>query len=127
MSIPRREELPEDFYELKNVLVELPRLPDDTAASCPAPMAEILDYLGYEAPGGAHSGSEEVIPFQLEFMRTAQVEGTRYWIWRFTDSDARESYVTVALDPAGQQITGYDESFGFTPEQFILADYYDLA
>jgi hypothetical protein len=126
MNIARREELPEDFYELKNVPVELPHLPDDTAASCPASMAGILEYLDYEAPGGEHSGSEEVIPFQLEFVRTALVEGTRYWIWRFTDSDARESYVTVAIDPTGRQITGYDESFGFTPEQFILADYYDL-
>ncbi|SPE61468.1 hypothetical protein SBV1_710002 [Verrucomicrobia bacterium] len=126
MSIPRRDELPEDFDELKRVVVELPRLADDSAASCPAPMTEILEYLSYEAPGGEHSGSAEVIEFQLEFVRTALVEQTRYWIWRFTDADSCESYVTVGIDGSGQQMMSYDETFGLSPEQRILAEYYDF-
>ncbi len=127
MLVPRREELPEDFYELRKVPIELPRLPGDSAASCPAPMEEILEYLRDEAPGGKHLGSKQAIAFELHFVRTALVDTTNYWIWRFTDPEGRESYVTVALSPSGEQIIGYDESFGFTPEQFILADYYDLA
>jgi len=126
MSIPRRDELPEDFDELRHVPVELPRLPDNSAALCPVPTSEILDYLSYEAPGGEHSGSTEVIEFQLEFVRTALVEQTRYWIWRFADSDNRESYVTVGIDGSGQQMMSYDETFGLSPEQRILAEHYDL-
>jgi hypothetical protein len=126
MRIPRREELPEDFYELKSVAVELPRLSPDLPANCPVTMNEILEYLGQEAPGGAESGSQEVIEFQLEFLRTALIEATQYWIWRFADLEGTECYVTVALRPDRNTVTGYDESFGFTPEQFILADYYDL-
>lgn len=126
MSIPRRDELPEDFDELRHFPIELPRLPDDSATSCPVPMTAILEYLSYEAPGGEHSGSTEVIEFRLEFVRTAQVEQARYWIWRFTDSDVRESYVTVGIDGDGEQMMSYDETFGLSPEQRILAEHYDL-
>lgn len=126
MSIPRRDELPEDFDELRNVPIELPRLPDDSAASCPVPMKDILEYLSYEAPGGEHSGSAEVIEFRLEFVRTALVEQTRYWIWRFTDADGRESYLTVGVDAGGQEIMSYDETFGLSPEQRIIAEHYDF-
>jgi hypothetical protein len=90
-------------------------------------MKDILEHLSYEAPGGEHSGSDEVVEFQLEFLRTALVEASRYWIWRFTDADGTECYATVQLRPDHKAVTGYDESFGFTPEQFIIADYYDLA
>jgi hypothetical protein len=126
MNIPRRDELPEDFDELRNVPIELPRLPEDSAASCPMPMSEILEYLSYEAPGGEHSGSAEVIEFPLEFLRTALVDQTRYWIWRFTDADEVESYVTVGIDGSGQQIVSYDETFGLSPEQRIMAEHYDF-
>ena len=112
---------------MRNVTVSLPRLSPDSPATCPVPMKDILEYLGYEAPGGEHSGSSEVIELRPDFVRTALVEKTKYWIWKFTDADGRESYVTVAVDAHGEEVIGYDESFGFTPEQFILADYYDLA
>jgi hypothetical protein len=125
MSIPRKKDWPEDIEAMRNIAVELPRLSPDSPATCPVSMPKILEYLGYEAPGGEHSGSEEVIPFQLEFMRTAFVEGTGYWIWRFTDSGGLESYVMVDLRPDGVACTGYDESFGLTPTQFILAAHYD--
>jgi hypothetical protein len=57
MSIPRREDLPEDFYAMRNMAVSLPRLAPDSAANCPVFMKEILEYLDYEAPGGENSGS----------------------------------------------------------------------
>jgi hypothetical protein len=126
MPIPSRAELPKDFYELKNVAVEFPRLSPDNAASCPVTMRGVLDYLHYEAPGGEESGSSEVMEFQPEFLRTALVEQTKYWIWRFADVDGNDCYVTVSLSCQGECVTGYDESFGFSPEQFILADYYEL-
>jgi hypothetical protein len=126
MNIPRRDELPEDFDELRKVPIELPRLPEDIAASCPVPMKDILEYLSCEAPGGEHSGSAEVIDFRLEFMRTALVEQTRYWIWRFRDSRDCESYITVGVDSGGQEMMSYDETFGLSPEQRIMAEHYDF-
>lgn len=126
MSIPSRDELPEDFEELRHIPIDLPRMPDDSAASCPVPMAEILEYLSYEAPGGEHSGSTEAIEFRLEFVRTAVVEHTRYWIWSFRDSRDCESYVTVGLDARGQLILSYDETFELSPEQRIMAEHYDF-
>ncbi len=126
MSVPRRDELPEDFDELRNVPVDLPLLPDEGAASCPVPMNEILEYLSYEAPGGEHSGSSEVIEFQLQFVRTALVEQTKYWIWTFINSGNRASYLTVGVDGSGQQMMSCDETFGLSPEQRILAEHYDL-
>ena len=88
-------------------------------------MSQILEHLGYEAPGGESSGSDEVIEFKLEFVRTAQVEATRYWVWKFTDSGGSECYALIELRPDDQTVTGYDESFGLTPEQFILGVHYD--
>jgi hypothetical protein len=125
MNIPRKEDWPEEIEAIRNIPVELPRLSPDSLATCPVTMQEILEYLGYEAPGGEHSGSEEVIPFQLEFVRAALVEATRYWLWRFADSRGTECYVMVDMRPDGTPCTGYDESFGLTPEQFILAAHYD--
>ena len=110
---------------MRNIAVELPQLSPDSPTTCPVSMAEILEYLGYEAPGGEHSGSEEVIDFQPQFVRTALVEATQYWIWRFTDSRGSECYVLVDVRPDGTVCTGYDESFGLTPEQCILAVHYD--
>jgi hypothetical protein len=126
MSIPSRDELPEDFDELRNVPIELPRLPDDTPASCPVPMDDILEYLSYEAPGGEHSGSTEVIEFQFEFLRTALVDQARYWIWRFRDSRDCESYVIAAIDARSQELLSFDETFGLSPEQRIMAEHYNL-
>ena len=110
---------------MRNIAVELPRLSPDSPATCPVPMPQILEYLGYDAPGGENSGSDEVIDFQLEFVRTAQVEATRYWMWRFTDSRGSECYVLIELRSNSQTVTGYDESFGLTPEQCILGVHYD--
>lgn len=125
MSIPQREDWPEDIDEMRNIAVELPQLSPDSPATCPVTVSEILEYLGQEAPGGADSGSDEVIEFQLEFVRTAQVEATRYWIWRFIDSRGSECYLLIELRPNGQTVRGYDESFGLTPEQCILGVHYD--
>jgi hypothetical protein len=125
MNLPRREDWPDDIDEMRNIAVELPRLSPDSPARCPVSMAEILEYLAYEAPGGEHSGTEEVIDFQPQFVRTALVEATRYWLWRFTDSRGSECYVLVDVRPDGTPCTGYDESFGLNPEQFIMAVHYD--
>ena len=113
------EDMPEDNADIAKIEIDFPRLPDDTAASCPCPVHEIIDYL--------HLEGETVTANDLEFIRTAQVEDHRYWIWRFRDEDGEECYVTVWFRSDRTQCVGYNDNYyGLTPEQFILADYHDV-
>ena len=89
-------------------------------------MKEIIEYLDCEAPGGKNAGGEMIIDFELKFLRTALVNDTKYWIWSFFDEDDIECYVTIAMVPGGPKFLGYNDSFGLTPEQFIITDYFDF-
>ncbi len=87
-------------------------------------MREILEYLNVEAPGGSQSGSERIIQFDLHFIRTAQVNRSKYWLWGFKDERNTDCYAAVQATPNGENVLGYDESFGLTPEQWLVLDYY---
>lgn len=73
------DEMPEDNADLADVDVDFARLPDDSAACCPVSMEEVLEYLAMEAPDGESLQGDD-----LEFLRTARVEDTDYWIWSFS-------------------------------------------
>jgi hypothetical protein len=108
--------LPDDPDELTARHFELPRLDPDSPESCPHPMSEIIEYLRMEA------APDEPTEADLEFLRTASVEGAEYWIWRFTESGDEQCYVTVSRRD-GQITVGYDVNYdGLTPEQFMLAE-----
>ncbi len=96
-----------------------------TPEGCPRTKSEILEYLDVEAPGGSQSGSENVIEFDLKFIRTAQVNRSKYWIWGFKADEGIDCYVAVQLDEHGDSILGFDETFALTPEQWLVMDYYD--
>jgi hypothetical protein len=110
---------------LRKKHVELPFADDNTEASCPVSMQDILEYLDYEAPGGTFTGEPD-FDFDPKFIRTAKVKDAVYWIWKFVDGHGTESYVTVAIDADARSCLAYDDSFGLTPEQFIMADYFDI-
>ena len=115
--------MPEDNHDLALVQVSFPPLADDSPASCPVSVSEVLEYLAAEAPGG-----ETLEPSDLFFLRTAQVADVRYWIWRFFEPDGGdEAYVTVAQEQDGLTCVGYDANYyGLTPEQFLLGDYHNV-
>jgi hypothetical protein len=115
--------MPDDNADLSTVTVTFPRLPDDSAAGCPVPVSDLLEYLAMEVPDGDSLSAE-----QLTFLRTADVEGTQYWIWRFREPDGDNAYATVSVAPGGSRTTiGYDaDYYGLTPEQFILGDYHQV-
>jgi hypothetical protein len=116
------DEMPDNNAELASVQIEFPRLDMDTADGCPTEMKDVMDYLAIEVPGG-HS----LVASDLTFLRTAQVEDTRYWIWRFTEPDGNLAYATCSVGPDGAQTVGYDDDYyGLTPEQFILGDYHQV-
>jgi hypothetical protein len=80
-------------------------------------MEEIIEYLRIEAY------PEKPTEADLEFLRTAVVEGAAYWIWRFTESDGADCFVTVSRRGDSETTVGYEVNYdGLTPEQFMLAE-----
>jgi hypothetical protein len=104
---------------------ELPRLFPDVSWTCPRRKREILEYLEVEAPGGKESGSENIVDFKLKFIRTARVNESKYWLWGFKADEGLDCYVAVQVAESGDSILGFDETFGLTPEQWLVMDYYD--
>lgn len=116
------DEMPEDNQQLADLAVSFPHLDPDDEASCPVSLEDLLGYLNVECadPGTATAK-------QLSFLRTAQVEQQRYWIWEFREQDGTKCYATVAQSQAGDTCIGYDEDYyGLSPEQFILGDYHNV-
>jgi hypothetical protein len=122
--IPPRSELPKSWKGLQRLSFDFPYLAPNDPSRCPASMSRILEYLGAEAPGGRESGSSRVIEFALRFIRTALIDGTAFWMWGFKDEGGLDCYVTVRVTPDRECVTGYDEAFGLTPEQWLVMDYY---
>jgi len=123
-----RDELPEDPNDWAEITVELARLTPDTSASCPMPISELLDYIDMESaePGTANESS-------LKFLRTADTGGTQCWLWAYTEPDGDLCYLTYRRLPNGTNIRGmasaspaYKGEFKLTPEQYLLAEHYDL-
>ena len=115
------EEMPDDNAELAGVAVDFPRLREDSPTGCPVSLDDV-SYLADEVPGGASLTRGE-----LTFLRTAQVEASKYWIWRFREPEGGdEAYVTVATADGAETI-GYETNYyGLSPEQFILGDYHGV-
>lgn len=120
----RREDLPEEIEDLREVAVSFPPL-GESEEECPVGKQEILDFLNAEAPGAEYAGQEDWPGFVLQFLGAFLVEDTKYWIWGFKDSEGVDSYVSVAVSSDGKDRIGYDESYGLTPEQFIFSEHYD--
>jgi hypothetical protein len=123
--VPPRDQLPKSWKGLKNYTFILPKLFLNVPWTCPRSKNDIFKYLNVEAPGGSEAGSENVINFDLKFVRTAKVNRSKYWLWSFIDERGTDCFVAVQKNEAGQNILGYDESFGLTPEQWLIMDYYD--
>lgn len=101
------------------MLPEFPRLAEDSARSCPVPMREITGYLRLEG--------ELVRARDLTFVRTAEVDGRRCWLWRFAGSVRADCFVTVWVGPDGSATIGYRlNSDNLTPEQYIYGEHHGL-
>ena len=123
--IPPRDQLPKSWKGLKRFTFELPLLSPNDPSLCPRSPSDILEYLDVEAPGGSQSGSENVMQFDLQFLRTALVNDSKYWLWLFKADGDLDCYVAVQQTASGDSILGFDETFGLAPEQWMVMDYYD--
>ncbi len=108
-----------NFYDVRSVQVSLQRLDPDLPDPCPVPLNEIVEYVETEE-------MELKQPPSLQFLRTALIAQTRYWIWTYTDNDNNPSYAVVAQWPNGSILTHCDGTFDMTPEQYLLATHFDI-
>jgi hypothetical protein len=95
----------------------LPYLPENSAASCPVSAQELLRYIRSNAEGARHVRLD-----QLAFIRTARIEDSRYWLWRFPAAGLA-SYAIVMEDAEGPWLTCHQSLAGIAPEDVLLADY----
>jgi hypothetical protein len=122
----RLRQLPEDPSDWEQVVVELPRLDVDSPASCPMSSDEILEYVRTES-----ADLDEADAGRLRFVRTARFKDARCWIWSYVESDETPCYVTFWARKRVETLGMSEASpvrggFVLTPEQYALAEYYDL-
>lgn len=115
-----RDKLPDDAADWNRIAVDFPRLKVDSARSCPLKEDDIFEYIKCEA-----ADLEKSERSRFRFLRTARVKTQRFWLWEYIESDGVPSYVLVRAADKGNTELGLNEMNGLSPEQFILASYYD--
>ena len=115
-----RDKLPEDAVDWKGVTVDFPRLADDTEESCPESRSEIMGYVRMESADAVDATEES-----LKFHRTALVGKDKCWLWIHTESDGEVCYVTFWKKSNGGTLLGLSGANGLSPEQYMLAEYYE--
>jgi hypothetical protein len=100
----KRDDLPDDCDELAGVRVTLPRLKDDTEASCPVTRDQLLD-LGLKDGDGAKSYVLVGLWRKAAGDPPSWAEGSR----------RRE-----------ESLLSYSEAYGLKPEQFIAAEHFGI-
>lgn len=118
--MPTRDELPEDAAHWTTVQIAFPRLSPDTPASCPIPRKDVMDYVRLES-----ADTNEASEKSLVFLRTAEVDEAKCWLWQYTESDGELCYVLVSQDSSGSISLGLAAQNGLSAEQYLLAEHYD--
>jgi hypothetical protein len=103
---------------LASVHFSLPYLSDNSADSCPVTVQQLARYVR------AHAEGAQVDPQRIAFVRTAQVEACRYWMWQYEVQGA-PSYALVMEDGDGAWLSSYAGEPRLTPEEVLLADYHN--
>ncbi len=95
----------------------LPFLPDNSPGSCPVTLAELVRYLRTHTDGGRRVNGSD-----LTFVRTAQIEDCRYWMWRYR-ADGSRWYALVMEDAAGPWMCCHRAEARSAPEEVLIDDY----
>jgi hypothetical protein len=115
------EEFRGNFYEVRTIDVSVPRLDPDSPLTCPVPREHIIEHATTEFDDGTDTKLSEP-----EFLRTARIGGTQYWVWKFNDPRRGDGYIVVGLWPNGQTVTEADDTFDMTPEQYLVASHFQI-
>jgi hypothetical protein len=115
-----RDRLPEDAADWNDVIIEFPRLRNNSAESCPRKEREIFEYVCTESADLEKSDRK-----RFRFLRTARIKAQRCWLWEYVERDGVRNYVLIQADAKRNIRLSINEANGLSPEQFILAAYYD--
>ena len=115
-----RDELPEDAAEWTHVAISFERLAGDSAESCPTSENEVFEYVQMES-----ADTDAADRTRLRFVRTAHVAEAEYWMWEYAEEDGQVCYVVLRRNLDGSTVLGLSEPNGLSPEQYLLADYYE--
>lgn len=116
----RREDLPDDAADWTTVSISLDRLRSDREDSCPSSREEIMEYVRLES-----ADTDDANDASLKFIRTAKIGDISCWLWSFQESDGEVCYVLFRKNGDGSTILGLASANSLSPEQYLLADYYD--
>src|SRR5437868_4050538 len=96
-------------------------LPDNSPASCPIRVEELRAYLAAAAEGAKALREDDLV-----FLRTAQIDDTRYWLWMLETRGGGITYATVMVEPDGSAWMAHHASWqARSSEEVLLADYHD--
>lgn len=94
----------------------LPTLPENGPASCPATADEVARHVRSHVAGTGRLRVD-----QLEFVRTAQAEDHRYWVWRFPVRGAA-GYALVMEDEEGTWLSCQTAPRALDADRVVEAD-----
>lgn len=94
----------------------LPLLPENGPASCPATVEEVLRHVRSHV-----TGTRRLTPTELQFVRTAQADDRRYWVWRFPVRGAA-GYALVMEDEEGTWLSCQTAPRAVDAERVVEAD-----
>jgi len=101
--------------------MDLERLNPDSSISCPIKMSEIAGYLRVEE-------SRPIPHKQIKFVRTARIEGFRYWLFRYSSRGKVNFAVVQArkrLFVFNATLLGCQENSDDLPPEEFLTRYHE--
>lgn len=112
------KDIPAENAGLAHLEVDFLSLPDDQTRRFREFEDDLIDYLRLEG--------ETISRRHLRFLRSALLNDSKYWIWEFKTPEDDKCYATVCIDGKSVICYGYDQDWdGLTPEQFLVADYFE--
>ena len=106
----------QQIEDLSTRSVTFPRMDDESFAESKETVHSIIQYLRTEGDGDSLDAED------LHFLRSARVEASAYWIWKYLERDGTVCYVTISDGPNGICL-GTSDSYGLSPEQYIYGDH----
>lgn len=106
--------IPRDDTEIAKLSFELPYLKPNVSWTCGRTIWSIKRYMEME---GACDNRK------LKFLRTAVIEGVKYWLWENRDTDLvwyEYIYVEKFEDT---NVLGSQSGDGLSPEQFLMSEF----
>ena len=107
-------EPPPDLAGLRRTRLLLPMLSGEAARNPPLTLEVVANQAAL------HSPRRGPRPPELEWVRSARLEWSKIWLWRW-EGDAGDWYVTLEIAPQMPPTVRLDPSEGLSPEQHLVS------